>query len=223
MSQIVLITGANGGLGNMVTQSFLDAGAAVIGVSRKIQDSDFPSPNFTAMPADLCSGQAAAALISKAIARFGRIDVVAHLAGGFAPGADDAALDRMLDVNFKSAVYLMRAVVPHMRQTGSGRLIAIGSRMALEPSAGVAAYSASKAALVSFMRTIALENRDTGLAANVVLPSTIDTPANRQAMPKADFSQWVDPRDIAALICHLASDRGAAINGAAIPIYGRGL
>ena len=119
-----------------------------------------------------------------------------------------------------SAFYLLRAVIPHVRRSGSSRIIAIGSRAALEPGAGVGAYSASKAALVSLIRTVALENKDAGLTANVILPGTMDTPANRKSMPTADISKWVRPASIASLITWLAGDAGSDVNGAVIPVYG---
>jgi NAD(P)-dependent dehydrogenase (short-subunit alcohol dehydrogenase family) len=115
---------------------------------------------------------------------------------------------------------MARAVLARMRQQGSGRILAVASRQAVEPAAMVGAYSASKAALVSLIRTIALENKDRGISANAVLPATMDTPANRTAMPQADASDWVQPDQVAALLVHLASDDGAQITGAAIPIYG---
>jgi NAD(P)-dependent dehydrogenase (short-subunit alcohol dehydrogenase family) len=107
-----------------------------------------------------------------------------------------------------------------MRKTGNGRIVAIGSRAALEPGAGVGAYSASKAAMVSLIRTVALENKDVGITANVILPGTMNTPANRQSMPKADFSKWVQPSTIASLITWLVRDAGKDVNGAVIPVYG---
>ena len=126
----------------------------------------------------------------------------------------------MLDLNLKSVFHILRAAVPALRQTGDGRVIAIGSRAALEPGAGVGAYSASKAAMVSLIRTVALENKDAGLRANVILPGTMDAPANRRSIPNADFSKWVKPSSVASLITWLASDAGRDINGAAIPVYG---
>jgi NAD(P)-dependent dehydrogenase (short-subunit alcohol dehydrogenase family) len=128
---------------------------------------------------------------------------------------------QMLDVNFHSLFYLLRAAIPALRSTGDGRVIAIGSRAAVDPGSNVGAYSASKAAMVSLVRTIALENTDAGLRASVILPGTIDTPANRKAMPKADFSKWVQPTSIASMIVWLAGDAGKDTNGAVIPIYGR--
>jgi NAD(P)-dependent dehydrogenase (short-subunit alcohol dehydrogenase family) len=223
--KVVLVTGANGGLGTYVTQAFLDAGATVVGTSRKIQQSDFNSPNFVAISAEISSRESARVLVDQAVARFGKLDVLAHTVGGFAGGqsiveTDDATLQRMLDQNLNSVFHILRAAIPALRQTGSGRIIAIGSRQAMEPGAKVGAYSASKAAMVSLVRTAALENRDAGVTANVILPGTMDTPANRKAMPNADFSKWVRPARVASLITWLAGDAGKDVNGAAIPVYG---
>ncbi len=223
--KVVLVTGANGGLGTYVTQAFLDAGATVIGTSRKIQQSDFSSPSFTALPAEISSHEGAKVLADQVVARFGRLDVLAHTVGGFAGGqsiaeTDDDTFQRMFDLNLNSVFHILRATIPALRQTGNGRIIAIGSRAALEPGAGVGAYSASKAAMVSLIRTVALENKDAGLTANVILPGTMDTPANRKSLPNADFSKWVRPSTVASLITWLASDAGKDINGAVIPVYG---
>ena len=223
--KIVLITGANGGLGTHVTQAFLSAGATVIGTSRKIQQADFPHPNFTAIPAEISTDAGAKTLVDQVVARFGKIDVLAHTVGGFAGGpsvaeTDDATFQRMLDLNLNSLFHILRAAIPILRKAGDGRLIAIGSRAALEPGAGVGAYSASKAAMVSLITTVALENKDAGLRANVILPGTMDTPANRKAMPDADFSKWVQPASVASLMLLLAGEAGKDINGALIPVYG---
>ena len=223
--KIVLVTGANGGLGNYVTQAFLDANATVIGTSRKIQQSDFNNPNFTALPAEISTREGAKVLVDQVVARFGKLDVLAHTVGGFAGGqsvvdTDDATFQRMFDLNLNSVFHILRAAVPPLRQTGQGRIIAIGSRAALEPGPGVGAYSASKAAMVSLLKTVALENKDAGLTANVILPGTMDTPANRKAMPGSDFSKWVRPATVAGLITWLASDAGKDVNGAVIPVYG---
>ncbi len=223
--KVVLVTGANGGLGSYVTQAFLDAGASVVGISRKIQQSDFNSPSFTALAAEISTAAGAKTAADSVVARFGRLDVVAHTVGGFAGGqsiaeTDDATFQRMFDLNLNSAFYLLRAVIPHLRRAGNGRIIAIGSRAALEPGPGVGAYSASKAALVSLIRTVALENKDVGITANVILPGTMDTPANRKSKPNADLSKWVRPATVAGLITWLAGDAGKDINGAVIPIYG---
>src|ERR1017187_3796206 len=221
-----LITGAKGGLGSFVTKAFLEAGARVVGVSRSIRDGDFSDPLFAAMPAELSSGEAAQKLVDGVVARFHRIDALIHVMGGFAGGTrvdetDDATLDRMLDMNYRSAFFLARAVLPPMRKQKDGRMLAVASRQAVEPIAMVGAYSASKAALVSLIHTIALENREHGISANTILPGTMDTPANRAAMPKEDFARWVRPGDVAALLVHLASGPGSGVTGAAIGVYGR--
>jgi len=127
----------------------------------------------------------------------------------------------MLDLNLNSVFHILRAAIPPLRQTGAGRIIAIGSRAALEPGAGVGAYSASKAAMVSLIRTVALENKDAGVTANVILPGTIDTPTNRKAIPNADVSTWVRPETVASLIIWLAGEAGKDVNGAVIPVYGK--
>jgi NAD(P)-dependent dehydrogenase (short-subunit alcohol dehydrogenase family) len=224
--KVVLVTGANGGLGTHVTQAFLNAGATVIGTSRKIQQSDFKSPGFTAMPAELSTRESASVLVDQVVARFGRIDVLAHTVGAFAGGqsiaeTDDATFQRMFDLNLNSAFFVLRAVLPAMRKTRNGRIIAIGSRAAVDPGPGVGAYSASKAALVSLIRTVAAENKDVGITANVILPGTMDTPTNRKVIPNADVSEWVQPANVASLVLWLAGDAGADVNGAVIPVYGK--
>jgi NAD(P)-dependent dehydrogenase (short-subunit alcohol dehydrogenase family) len=223
--KVGIVTGANGGLGRFITEAFLAAGAHVVGVSRSIRAGDFPHPGFAAMPAELSGGEAARTVAGDVVSRFGRVDFLVHSMGGFAGGksvaeTDDATLNQMLDLNFRSAFFIARAVLPHMRRQGGGRILAVASRQAVEPGAMVGAYSASKAALVALIRTIALENKDRNISANTVLPGTMDTPANRAADPQTDPSQWVQPAQVAALLVHLASDAGAQVTGAAIPIYG---
>ena len=224
-NKIVLVTGANGGLGTYVTEAFLRAGARVVGTARKIQTSDFAAGDFTAIPGDLSNENGARAIVKQVVDKFGRLDILVHTVGGFAGGSniaetDDATFDRMLDLNLKSLFHILRGALPELLKTEDGRVIGIGSRAALEPGASVGAYSASKAAMVSLMKTVAQEHKHLGLRANVVLPGTIDTPANRKAMPKAEFSKWVRPQAIADLILWLVSESGREVNGAAIPIYG---
>jgi NAD(P)-dependent dehydrogenase (short-subunit alcohol dehydrogenase family) len=228
MTRTALVTGANGGLGTHVTKALLDAGFAVVGLAPNIQQSDFDHPKFTALPASLDSLAAAKKVADTVIARFGRIDVLAHLVGGFAVGptvadTDDATFQRMFDMNVNSAFHILRAVIPHMRKAGGGRIIAIGSRAAESPGPAVGAYSASKAALVSLVRTVAIENKNVGITANVILPGIMDTPANRRDMPGADKAQWVQPASVASLIVWLAGDAGKDVTGATIPVYGGGL
>jgi NAD(P)-dependent dehydrogenase (short-subunit alcohol dehydrogenase family) len=224
--KVVAITGANGGLGAYITRAFLDAGATVAGTSRKIGDSEFRHPAFTAIAADISKREGARLVIDQVMARFGKLHALIHTVGGFAGGnsvadTDDATMQKMMDMNFNSLFQIARAAIPALRASGNASLIAIGSRAAVDPGPGVGAYSASKAAMVSLVKTIALENRDAGLRANAILPGTIDTPANRSAMPKADFSGWVQPAAIASLIVWLAGEAGKEVSGAAIPIYGK--
>lgn len=227
-ARIALVTGANGGLGTHVTKALLEAEYAVVGLAPKIDVTDFDHPHFTALPATLDSLDAAKEAVETVIAHFGKIDVLAHLVGGFAGGqsvaeTDDSTFQRMFDMNLNSAFHILRAVLPHMRAAKSGGIVAIGSRAAEDPGANVGAYSASKAALVSLIRTVAIENKDAGITANVILPGTMDTPANRAAMPGADTSQWVQPASVASLIVWLAGEAGKDVTGAAIPVYGKGL
>jgi NAD(P)-dependent dehydrogenase (short-subunit alcohol dehydrogenase family) len=221
--RVVLITGAKGGLGSLVTQRFLGTGATVVGMARSITQEDWAAANFVALPADLTKSASVNSMIGAIIGRYHRLDALIHVVGGFAGGktiadTDDSTWEQMRDLNLTSAFYVFRAAIPHLRKSGSGRMVAIGSLAAVEPHAGLAAYVTFKAALVSFVRTVALENKDAGLTANVVLPSTMDTPANRKAMPGADFSKWVQPGDVADLILWLADERAAHITGTAIPI-----
>jgi NAD(P)-dependent dehydrogenase (short-subunit alcohol dehydrogenase family) len=222
-NRVVLITGAKGGLGTFVTQRFLESGATVVGTERSISQKDFAGGNFVAVPADLTKAAAVSDVISSAVERYGRLDVLVHLLGAFTGGksvaeTDDTTWQQMQDLNLTSAFYVLRAAIPHLRKSGSGRIVAIGSLAAVEPHPGLGAYVTFKSALVSLVRTVALENKDAGLTANVVLPGTMDTPANRKAMPGVDSSKWVKPGDVADLILWLAGERAKNITGAAIPI-----
>lgn len=223
--KVVLITGAKGGLGTDVTQAFLAAGAKVVGTSRSIKDSDFQHPNFTALSADLTQPQPTRELVQQVIERFKQIDVLVHVMGGFAAGkiheTDDDTWNRMIELNLTSAFHITREVVSRMRQASGGRIIGIGSLAAAEPHPGIGAYVASKTALVALFRTIALENLDAAITANIILPATMDTPANRAAMPKADPSKWVRPDEVAKLVLYLSGEQAAQVNGAVIPVYGR--
>ena len=223
--KVVLITGAKGGLGSSVTQSFLGAGATVVGTSRSISRDDFPHVNFAALPVDFTKPAAVAAAVESIVGRFGKLDVLVHVLGGFSGGqtvadTDDATWEQMRDLNLTAAFYVLRATIPHLRKTGNGRIVAIGSLAAVELHANLGAYVTFKAALTNLVRTVALENQDAGLTANVVLPGTMDTPANRKSMPGSDFSKWVQPADVADLVVWLADERAAHISGTAIPIDG---
>jgi 3-oxoacyl-[acyl-carrier protein] reductase len=223
--KVVFTTGAKGGLGSFVTQRFLATGATVVGASRSISKEDFAEPNFVPLPVDFTKSTAVRDAIESVVTRFGRLDVLVHVLGGFAGGptvaeTDDATWEQMRDLNLTSAFYVLRAAIPHLRKSGKGRIVAIGSLAAVEPHAGLGAYVTFKSALTTLVRTVALENRDAGLTANVVLPGTMDTPANRKSMPSADFSKCVQPGDVADLVLWLADERAAHITGAAIPVDG---
>jgi len=212
----VLITGANGGLGKAAVESFLGTGATVYGADLTWKNQPRSNPRFHPIEANLMEAVKLAA----------PVDTLLHLVGGFAGGqpvaeTPDETWEKMLDLNLRSAYTIFRAVLPGMLKAGKGRIVAVGARAALDPMANFAAYSVSKAALVALVKTVALEVKDTGVTANVVLPSVIDTPANRAAMPSADASKWVTPESIAGLLVWLTSDAARDVNGAVIPIYGR--
>jgi len=224
--RVVIVTGATGGLGGAVVKAFLAEGATVWGVMTHSESNPLTDPKWSAVSADLTVPEGAAAAVKTVIEASGRIDALVHLVGGFAGGkpvaeTDDATWDRMLKLNLNAAFYTARAVLPLMLRAGTGRIVAIGSRTGVEPAATLSAYAVSKAGVIMLIRTIAAEVRNSGVTANVVLPSVIDTPANRASNPGADFSKWVKPESIARLLLFLASDAAADVNGAVIPIYGR--
>jgi NAD(P)-dependent dehydrogenase (short-subunit alcohol dehydrogenase family) len=216
----VLVTGASGGLGSAVCQAFLDRGARVIGAARS-----WPGPApFETLTTDLGTAEGCDAMVAEAL-KHGPIDALVHLVGGFGGGelvADtaDKIWDGMMNVNVRVAFCVLRAVLKPMMAARRGRIAAIGSRAAVEPSPHFAAYAVSKAALVALVKNVSAEGKDFGITANVVLPSIIDTPQNRKAMPDSDFSRWVAPESIAKLLVWLASDAAADVSGAVIPIYG---
>jgi NAD(P)-dependent dehydrogenase (short-subunit alcohol dehydrogenase family) len=223
--RVVFITGANGGLGSFVTQRFLASGATVVAGSRNISEQDFPGAKFMPLPLDFTNAAAVSGAVDSVVKRYGRLDVLVHLLGGFAGGTsladtDDETWEQMQDLNLSSTFYVLRAAIPHLRKSGAGRIVAIGSLAAVEPHAGLAAYVTFKSALVSLVRTVALENKDAGVTANIVLPGTMDTPANRKAMAGADFTKWLQPSKVAELVFWLSGERAAQITGTAIPIDG---
>ena len=217
----VLITGANGGLGTAVCQAFLATGATVMGVARAWKE---PAP-FLTISADVSTGEGCAEMAKRAL-EHGPLDALVHLVGGFAGGSpvsetSDQVWDGMMNVNLRTAFCAMRAVLPSMIAAGRGRIVAVGSRAAVEASPDFAAYAVSKAALVALVKNVAAEGKASGVTANVVLPSIIDTRQNRATMPQADVSRWVAPESIAQAIVWLTSDAAADTSGAVIPIYGR--
>ncbi|HLZ13784.1 MAG TPA: SDR family NAD(P)-dependent oxidoreductase [Candidatus Acidoferrum sp.] len=224
--RVVFITGASGGLGQSVTQRFLANGDTVIGASRKITAEEFPVANFAALPVDFRSDAAVRAAVDSIVRKYGRLDTLVHVLGGFAGGksiaeTDDAAWNQMRDLNLNSAFYVLRAAIPHLRKSGSGRIVAIGSLAATAAHGGLGAYVTFKAALSLLVQTVALENKDAGLTANVILPGTMDTPANRKSMPDADASKWLKTERVAELAFFLSQESAATITGAVIPIDGQ--
>lgn len=218
----ILITGANGGLGSAVVEGFLATGATVYGADRAWKNEPRSNPRFHSVEADLMQS----AECDRVAKLASPVDGLIHLVGGFGGGrlvaeTPDETWEKMLGLNLRSAYCMFRAVLPGMVKAGKGRIVAVGARAALEPMANFAAYSVSKAAVVALVKTVALEVKDSGVTANVILPSVIDTPANRAAMPSADPSKWVTPESIANLLLWLVSDAARDVSGAAIPIYGR--
>ena len=223
--KVVFITGANGGLGSSVTRAFLRQGARVIGASLRITAADFPQPNFEAMAMDFNQLDEIKRGVAKIVERYGRLDVLVHLLGGFAAGPSiaettDALWEQMQNINLTSAFHVFRETIPHLRKSKYGRLIAIGSLTAAQPHVNLGAYVTFKAALAMLVETVALENAGAGLTANVILPGTMDTPANRKAMPDADFSKWAKTEDVAELVLSLADEQARHLTGLAIPIEG---
>ena len=175
--------------------------------------------------ADVSDEKAASELVSQVVARRGRLDAVVNAVGSWAGGAklwdaDAGELDRMLAVNLRPCWTLSRAAAPRMVAQKSGAIVHVVSRAAVAHESGQAAYAAAKAAALALTDSLAADLGGTGVRANAVLPSVIDTEANRRAMPKADFSKWPKPADIARVIVFLCSDAARLIHGAAIPVYG---
>jgi NAD(P)-dependent dehydrogenase (short-subunit alcohol dehydrogenase family) len=217
----VLVTGANGGLGSVVCKAYLAAGANVIGVARSWKET----VQYTTISADVSTRDGCESMVRDAL-RHGAIDALVHTVGGFNGGppvseTSDELWDGMMNLNVRTAFCAMRAVLKPMTAAGRGNIVAIGSRAAVEASPNYTAYAVSKAALVALVKNVAAEGKNFGVTANIVLPSTIDTPQNRAAMPAADPARWVTPESIAKLILWLTSDAAADTSGAVIPIYGR--
>ena len=217
----VIITGAGGGLGTAVANAFIATGAKVIGVQREWRHS-MP---FVTINADLSTAAGCDGMVTQAL-QHGPVDALVHLVGGFGGGSPisetaDATWDLMMNVNLRVAFLAMRAVLKPMTLAKHGRIVAVGSRASVEPMPNFAAYAVAKAGLVALIKNVAAETKDSGITANAVLPSIIDTPANRQAMPQSDFSRWIAPEAIAKLLVWLASDDAGDVSGAVIPIYGR--
>jgi len=216
--KVVLITGGAGALGHTVVPSFVSAGASVfLGDLNPVQQS-----GVTSLKADFTDQTQVRGLVNDVIQSAGRLDALINLVGGFATGrvveTDVSLWQRMMAMNLTSAFLLSHAVLPSMLERRQGRIVHIAARAGLEPFPGAAAYIVSKAGLIALIRALSTELNGSGVTVNGVLPSTIDTPANRKAMPTADPSKWVRPESIAQALIFLASDEAIQINGALIPI-----
>jgi NAD(P)-dependent dehydrogenase (short-subunit alcohol dehydrogenase family) len=174
---------------------------------------------------DVTDEVAVAEFVGKVLAKHGRIDAVVNTIGGYAGGIklwelETKVLDAMLNLNLRSGFNMARAVLPALLKQGHGAVVNVAAKAAVDHGAGAAAYAASKAAAVALMDSLAADAKGTGVRVNSILPSIIDTPANRQAMPDADFATWPKPEDLAQVILFLCSDLARSIHGAAIPVYG---
>jgi len=230
--RVVLVAGGTGGLGRAVSLAFLEAGAAVAVTSRRREELDAlaaeagpAAARLSGHPVDVTDEAAVRVLVGELIGRHGRLDALVNAVGGYAGGAklweaDAADFDRMLALNLRAGVVLSRAAVPAMLGHGGGAIVNVASRSGTAPGPGEAAYAASKAAAIALISSLAADLKGTNVRANSVLPSIIDTDANRKAMPKADFSKWPKPEEIARVILFLCSDAAALVHGAAIPVYG---
>lgn len=225
----VVVTGAAGILGRAVAAAFAARGASLVLLDRRAEDlaAAFGEAGERRLPlaADLLDRASAEEAVGTAVGRFGRLDVLCNLAGGFHMGEPvhaipDEAWDLMQDLNLRTLLNACRAVVPGMLEAGGGRIVNVGANAALRGGAHMGAYVAAKSGVIRLTETMAAELRTRNVNVNCVLPSIIDTPANRAAMPDADPSHWVAPADLAAVIVFLASDAARAVHGAALPVTG---
>lgn len=226
-TRTVMITGAAGNLGRCVARSFLADGARLVLVDlrRESLEEVFGVENEQHLfaPANLLDQAQANAAVKAALERFGRIDVLCNLAGGFRMGeavheTADENWDFLFDINGRTLLHAVRAVVPHMIEMGGGKVVNVGAFSAQKGLARMGAYTAAKGTVIRLTEAMAGELREKNINVNCVLPSIIDTPENRAAMPDADPSRWVAPEDLASAIAFLASDGARAIHGAALPV-----
>jgi NAD(P)-dependent dehydrogenase (short-subunit alcohol dehydrogenase family) len=230
LGQLALVAGGTGGLGRAVSIAFLEEGATVVVTYRR--QSEFEALRDAAGAhasrleghgIDVTNDAAVHQMIASVFAKHGRLDAMTNAVGGYAAGrklweAEPTILDQMLSLNLYSGYVLSRSVIPAMLKQGHGAIVNVASRAAIDHAASAAAYAASKAAAVAMVDSLAADLKGTGIRANSILPSIIDTEANRRAMPDADFAKWPKPRDIAQVILFLCSDDAKMIHGAAIPV-----
>lgn len=223
---VALVTGASGALGSAVAAAYDRAGATVCGadvVSPDDEDALADPGILEFYEGDFTDESDVARVIDDVTRDHGRLDHLANIAGTWRGGdpvqeTDVDLFDALLDVNLKTAFLASKHAIPHLRETG-GAIVSVSARSSLEGGEGDAIYRASKAGVRLLTESIAEENLGT-VRANAIVPSVIDTPANREMMPDADFSKWVDPADIASVVVFLCSDASTVTSGAAVPVYG---
>lgn len=228
--KVIVVTGGTGALGGSVCDTLLEAGALLDVTYVKDADKARFDEEMAAHEwryelhrTDVTSDAEVTKLFADVEkARQGKLDALVCIAGGFAAGPIETTsaetMRAQLALNFESVFLCAREAVGRMKRHGHGRIVTVGSRAAIDAPGGMSAYVASKAAVVALTRALAAEVRGTGITANCVLPSTIDTPANRASMPNADHSTWTAPEDIARVIKELLGDELAAVNGAILPV-----
>jgi NAD(P)-dependent dehydrogenase (short-subunit alcohol dehydrogenase family) len=228
-NRTVIVTGAAGNLGRAVAGAFANLGAnlVLVDLKRESLEKAFGAENEcrTFAPANLLEMAGATGIAQAALARFGRIDALCNIAGGFRMGervheTSDENWNFLFDINSRTLLHAVRAVVPHMLTAGGGKIVNVGAFAAQKGAAGMGAYTASKATVIRMTEAMAAELRDKNINVNCVLPTIIDTPENRGAMPKADPAKWVAAADLASVIVFLASDAARAVHGAAVPVTG---
>ena len=229
----VLITGGTGILGSAVTKAFLAQGDTVVvtylfdnEVERFKQHNPELSEDVTFLFANVTEEPEVQKTIQTFITQFGHLDILVNIVGGFVGGILTAELetdrwDFMMNLNLKSVFLCCKTVIPHMTERGFGKIVNVSARAGLKGEAGLSAYCVSKGGVRTLTEALAAEVMDSGINVNAIMPSIMDTPANREAMPDEDHSRWVAPADVAKVICFLTSDDSSIINGAAIPVYGR--
>ncbi len=225
----VVVTGAAGNLGRAVAQAFAARGANLVLVDLRRKNLEQSYGGETAQrlfaAANLLEQDQVHAAVQAAVALFGRIDVLCNLAGGFRMGeavhtTQDSTWDFLMDLNARTLLHMARAVVPHMLAHGGGKIVNVGAASAQRGLAQMGAYCAAKSSVIRLTEAMAAELREQNINVNCVLPTIIDTPENRAAMPDADPARWVAPQDLASVIVFLASSAARAVHGAAVPVAG---
>src|SRR6202046_4712699 len=221
--KVVVVTGASGALGKVVAEVALARGARVAGIDHAPSQIPATPNRIESGGVDLTDPAQAKKAIDAVAAHFGRLDALINIAGGFAFEAiaegDPKTWQRMYALNVLTTLNASRSAIPYLSTSGTGRIVNVGAMGALQAAGGMGAYAASKAGVHRLTEALAAEWKGK-LTVNAVLPSTIDTPANRASMPKADFAKWVPPEELANVILFLASDAASAVTGALLPVSG---